>query len=155
MYDDWFNPYGSGGHILFYGFMNCMVHAVMYTYYFLSTYDRESLARSKWMTKKNVTKLQLVYVESQSQSNISKVMLSTFNRSNSYWSACTWVFPQCSVTAITRRSWPNLVCSSVSWCLCCSQISTSAPTSKRRNHKRWRSMSFDVYVYVYFVFNKL
>lgn len=49
-----------GGHILFYGFMNCLVHAVMYTYYFLSTYDRRALARSHWMTKKNVTKLQLV-----------------------------------------------------------------------------------------------
>lgn len=49
-----------GAHILFYGFMNCLVHAVMYYYYFMSTYDRERLQKSCWLTKQNVTKLQLV-----------------------------------------------------------------------------------------------
>lgn len=49
-----------GGHILFYGFLNCLVHAAMYGYYFISIYDATLLQRNLWLTKKNVTRMQMV-----------------------------------------------------------------------------------------------
>lgn len=39
--------------------MNCAVHTVMYAYYFVTTYDRR-LFGGGWLTKKNVTRLQLL-----------------------------------------------------------------------------------------------
>lgn len=40
--------------------MNCLVHAAMYSYYFCTTYDRRLLCDARWLTKKNVTRLQLL-----------------------------------------------------------------------------------------------
>lgn len=40
--------------------MNCLVHTAMYAYYFCTTYDRRLLTGTRLLTKKNVTRLQLV-----------------------------------------------------------------------------------------------
>lgn len=49
-----------GAHIWFYGLMNCLVHTAMYSYYFCTTYDRRLLSGTRVLTKKNVTRLQLL-----------------------------------------------------------------------------------------------
>lgn len=47
-----------GGHNIYYGFVNTIVHAFMYTYYFLAAYDSNIKWLSKW--KKFITQIQLV-----------------------------------------------------------------------------------------------
>lgn len=47
-----------GGHSVYIGFLNCIVHVVMYFYYLLSAWDHEYKQSAWW--KKHITQLQLV-----------------------------------------------------------------------------------------------
>lgn len=46
-----------GGHVVYVGIINCFVHAVMYSYYLVSTHYKSNL----WF-KKHITQLQLVII---------------------------------------------------------------------------------------------
>lgn len=48
----------SGGHNMVYGFINTIVHALMYIYYFLAAYDSKITWLYQW--KKIITQIQLV-----------------------------------------------------------------------------------------------
>lgn len=50
--------YFPGGHSVFMGMLNCFVHVVMYTYYFLSSLNEEYKKNIWW--KKYITQLQMV-----------------------------------------------------------------------------------------------
>lgn len=50
--------YLAGGHGVFIGFINCIVHVVMYFYYLLSAWDKEYKKNVWW--KKHITQLQIV-----------------------------------------------------------------------------------------------
>lgn len=50
-----------GGHASLLGIINCGVHVVMYTYYFLTAFKPE-LKRSLWW-KKHITQIQLVRMQ--------------------------------------------------------------------------------------------
>lgn len=49
--------YVAGGHAVSLGFVNSFIHAIMYSYYFLSAYDK-SYTEAKW--KKYITQLQML-----------------------------------------------------------------------------------------------
>ncbi|RZC36830.1 ELO domain containing protein, partial [Asbolus verrucosus] len=46
-----------GGQVFFVGFLNCFVHIIMYTYYFLISWDPKYKKRIRW--KKRITQLQI------------------------------------------------------------------------------------------------
>lgn len=48
----------SGGHGVFLGMINCFVHSVMYSYYFITNYNPEYKKKIWW--KKHITQIQMV-----------------------------------------------------------------------------------------------
>lgn len=97
-----------GGHSTFIGFGNLIVHAAMYTYYFLSAYDSEQRERYAKF-KIHLTQMQIV---SQSQLKSDAMYLRMVFLVARFNSSATWCIFRCHCwcrPAITRPS-------SVGWC---------------------------------------